>query len=279
MARYVIKSSGHHEPFNENKFKRSLRRVGANPKLIESLTSEVLASPELNTTYKIYSFAFEQLKGISRPIAARYSLKHALYELGPTGFVFERFVGEIFKAQGYEVRTNMIIQGVCVDHEIDLIIEKEGKRFMVECKFHNAVGIKTDVRDALYTKARFEDLSAQWARAVRPELACNGVWLATNTQFTSKAIAYGLCAGVKLLGWAYPQHEGIADLIDSLGLHPVTAITGLTTAEKRHLILDEGIILCRDLLKRKDLLEKLPITILEQEHVQEECKALCNLNT
>lgn len=276
MARYVIKSSGHREPFHVRKFKRSLRRAGARPELIEQITDEVLAAPELNTTYKIYAYAYEHLKGVNRPIAARYSLKHALYELGPTGFVFERFIGEVFKAQGYSVQLDLTIQGVCIDHEIDLIVEKDSKRFMVECKFHNRLGVKTDVRDGLYTKARFDDLSAQWARSVRPHYACDGVWLATNTQFTSKAITYSLCAGVKLLGWSYPQNEGIANLIDTLGLHPITSLTCLNSTQKRHLI-DQDVILCRDLLDRPDLLKTLHITTFEQENATDECKALCNL--
>lgn len=276
MARYVIKSSGHREPFNISKFKRSLHRVGARPDLIETITDAVVSDPQLNTTQKIYRYAYDQLKGISRPVAARYSLKHALYELGPTGFVFERFMGEIFKAQGYAVHLDLIIQGVCIDHEIDLIIEKEGQRFMVECKFHNRLGVKTEVRDALYTKARFDDLSAQWSKSVRPDMACNGVYLATNTQFTSKAVTYSLCAGVKLLGWSYPDHEGIASLIDSLGLHPITGLTCLSTTQKRHLI-DLGIILCKDLAARPDLLKTLHLSALEEENVSNECKALCKI--
>ncbi len=274
MARYVLKSSGRREPFNIKKFKRSLRKVGARPDLIETLIDEVLAAPQLNTTKKIYTYAYEHLKGISRPVAARYSLKYALYELGPTGFVFERFIGEIFKAQGYSVHHDVTLQGVCVDHEIDLIVEKEEQRFMVECKFHNRLGVKTDVRDGLYTKARFEDLSAQWAKSVRPHLACNGVWLVTNTQFTLKALTYGACAGIKLLGWSYPQDAGIAVLIDTLGLHPITGLTGLNTAQKRHLI-DQGVILCRDLMAQPELLKTLHMTLLEQEKIHDECQALC----
>lgn len=271
MARYVIKSSGHREPFNIHKFQRSLRRVGARPDLIEQLTSEVLNAPELNTTYKIYAYAYDHLRGISRPTAARYSLKYALYELGPTGFTFERFIGEIFKAQGYTIRVDVILQGICVDHEIDVSIEKDDQHYFVECKFHNRAGMKTDVRDALYTKARFEDLAVPSSTNAQ---IFKGVWLATNTQFTSKAIAYGNCSGVALLGWAYPEDEGIASLIDRLGLHPITGITYLTASSKRTL-LDEGIILCRDLIEQPQILKRLHLGQIEQELVLEECRALC----
>jgi hypothetical protein len=271
MARYIIKSSGHRELFNVQKFQRSLRRVGARPHLIEQLTTEVLNTPELNTTYKIYTYAYDHLQGISRPTAARYSLKYALYELGPTGFIFERFIGEIFKSRGYKVQVDIILQGACVDHEIDLSLEKDGEHYLVECKFHNRAGMKTDVRDALYTKARFEDLAVPLS--TNKELF-KGVWLATNTQFTSKAIAYGNCSGVALLGWAYPENEGIASLIDTLGLHPITGITYLNASQKR-MLLDSSIILCRDLIQRPEILKRIHLGQIKHEQVLDECKALC----
>jgi len=215
MIPYLIKSSGEREPFSQEKFTRSLRKAGVTEDFIDLLVQELSQNITITNTHELYTYAFNRLKELSRPLAARYSLKQALYELGPTGFGFERFVGEIFKAQGYTILVDQIVQGVCVDHEVDLIIERSKSRSMVECKFHNQPGTKTDVRDALYTKARFDDLSAQWSHSsLRPELACDSVWLVTNTQFTTKAIIYGVCAHVQLLGWNYPSDTGIAYLID-----------------------------------------------------------------
>lgn len=276
MARFIVKASGKKESFSVKKFKRSLRKVGVHNDIIEKLTQEVLDAPELNTTYKIYDYAYKQLKGIDRPLAARYSLKHALYGLGPTGFVFERFVAELFKEQGYTTKVSQQVQGKCIDHEIDVIIEKGKKRFMVECKFHNRPGAKSDVKDALYTKARYEDLSAKWTQSVRPHLVCDGVWLITNTLFTSKAITYGNCADIELLGWNYPINKGIAYLIDSLGLHPITSLTCISKAQKRRII-EHDVLLCRDLLQRPDLMKMLNLSSLKQRSVIDECKALCNI--
>lgn len=278
MARYIIKTSGQREPFSVKKLKRSLRKAGASKQVIDKIAQEILSAPELNTTKKIYDYAYTQLKGIERPLAARYSLKHALYGLGPSGYIFERFVGEVFKAQGYQVQIGAHIQGLCIDHEVDLLIEKKKKRSMVECKFHNRPGRKTDVKDALYTKARYDDLSAQWSQQDHSEHIRTGVWLVTNTQFTSKVIDYGLCAGITLLGWNYPKNKGIAALIDRYNLHPITSLTCITKAQKRR-ILQHNVLLCRDLLKRPDLLKILNFRQLEQRRVTDECKALCTLNS
>ncbi len=252
MTRYVTKASGVQEQFSAAKFKRSLHKAGVAPSVINTLLSEILAMPELDTTQKIYNYAFTQLRDINRPLAARYSLKNALYELGPEGFLFERFMAEIFKAQGYKAHTGVILPGVCVNHEVDIIMEKDEKRFMAECKFHNRRGLKTDVKVALYIKARFLDLTAQWEQAKEPKLPCDGVWLLTNTQLTSDAIAYGICAGLNLLAWHYPEEGNIAQLIDTLGLHPTTSLTTLTRHQK-HFLLKHNILLARELLNRPEL--------------------------
>ncbi|HLR91356.1 MAG TPA: hypothetical protein VK040_10390 [Balneolaceae bacterium] len=68
----------------------------------------------------------------------------------------------------------------------------------------------------------------------------------TNTRFTSDAIQYGKCVGLLLTSWDYPRGNGLKDRIDKSGLHPLTALTTLTKAEKTKL-LDEGIVLCKEL--------------------------------
>ena len=275
MAKYIIKSSGEVERFSVKKLKRSLRKAGAPSHIITRIVEEILKRPELDTTKKIYDFAYNQLKGIDRPLAARYSLKNALYELGPTGYLFENYIALIFKELGFKTQVGLIEMGACVDHEVDIIMEKGKDRYMAECKFHNRRGIKTDVKVALYIKARFEDLSDKWETQPTP-LACDGVWLVTNTQFTSKAIQYGNCAGLMLLGWDYPKDKGLAMLIDSLELHPITSLTCITKKQKR-MILKHHVLLCRDLIKRADLLKMLGIRQVKK--VTDECKGLCPSTT
>ncbi len=60
-----------------------------------------------------------------------------------------------------------------------LLQEKDGKKYMIECKFHNR-GIKTHIKVAMYTHARFLDLKEYFDAA----------WLICNTKCTSKAIRY-----------------------------------------------------------------------------------------
>ena len=147
----VIKASGESEQFSLDKLKNSLTRAHASIEEINAITEALL--PKLYegiTTKKIYSEAFRLLRGQSNIKAARYYLKKGLMDFGPTGFPFERFVGEIYKHLGYSVQVGTIIQGKCVTHEIDVIAEKNNEILFVECKYRNQAGFTVDVKTPLY---------------------------------------------------------------------------------------------------------------------------------
>ena len=158
MALIIRKASGETEPFAPEKIERSLRKIGVPDRMVYEIIQGILRAPEIVSTRDVYHYIANYLKAVDRPLASRYNLKNALYQLGPEGFLFEKFIAELFRAQGYETSNDQIVKGSCVDHEIDVIAFKGRDRFMTECKFHNAPGIKTDVKVALYIKARYQDV-------------------------------------------------------------------------------------------------------------------------
>ncbi len=273
MVHYIRKSSGDVELFDQKKFKRSLAKAGASDEIIQKLIADVMRAPGITSTRDLYNYAFNYLKSHVRPIASRYSLKNALYDLGPEGFAFEKFVAELCKAQGFTVLLDQTIQGKCVHHEVDLILKKDNRHIMVECKFHNTPGIKSDVKVPLYIQARFEDISAV-LDTKSPEAAyVHQQLLITNTQFTTDAIAYGECVHIKMVGWAYPEKGNIADLIETLKIHPITSLTTLTKKQKNALV-HQNILLCRDVANHKELLKQLHMNQQEIEAVIDECNTL-----
>jgi len=159
MAFNIKKSTGEIEEFDLEKFRRSITRPSASAQLIEEIIRDIQEKlSKFNTSEDIFRFAFERLKEKEPHIAARYNLKRALLEFGPTGFPFEQFVAEIFRAQGYQAETNVLITGWCIDHEIDLVTKKGNESFMIECKFQNELRYKSHVQVPLYTEARFHDI-------------------------------------------------------------------------------------------------------------------------
>jgi hypothetical protein len=195
-------------------------------------------------------------------------------ELGPSGFPFEKFVAEILAAQGYMVQTGQIIRGKCVNHEIDVIAEKEEQHFMIECKYHNQPGTVSDVKVSLYIHARFKDVEASWIELPGHRSKFHQGWVVTNTRFSNDAIDYGTCAGLKLIGWNYPDGGSLRSLIDKLGLYPITCLGSLSKAEKQKL-LDNNIVLCRELRDNAKLLLDAGVKASRITVVQHEALKLC----
>lgn len=244
---YIIKADGVRELFDREKLLRSLRKIGTEKSLADRIVLKIEADlTEGNTTKEIYRKAFSLLKKHQRPVALRYSLKRAIAELGPSGFPFEDYVAEIFKAQGYQVVTDQIALGVCVPHEIDVVAYNDKELIMIEAKFHTDFSIHSDLKVALYIKARFEDLQNNTFKYGGKEKKMTKGMLITNTNFSSTAIQYGECAHLNMIGWNYPHEKNLHQIIESLNLVPITVLTTLSQTEKK-MFLANKIILSKQL--------------------------------
>jgi len=246
----VVKASGERELFDEEKVRNSIRRAGIPLEVEDQILEHVNSDLYDNIpTKKIYQNVLGFLKQSSYSQGeAKYSLKQAIMSLGPSGYPFENYLAEILKKRGYTTETGLIVEGRCTSHEIDVLAEKKQLRLFVECKFHNRPGLKTDIKVALYVRARFDDIAA--ALQGEPDVLkkFNQPWLATNTKFTRRTIRYGKCAGLSLLGWNYPKGDSLRDWVEKAGLYPLTCLRSLSRSQKAKL-LEEDIVLCQDLLK------------------------------
>ena len=243
---FIRKRNGEKQAFDTNKLKRSLERSGAGEHAIDEVIREIEAKMvEGISAHKLYQMAYAVLRKKSHHVAGKYRLKKAIFELGPTGYPFERFVGELLKYQGYKVEVGKIVQGQCVTHEVDVIAEKDDRKYMIECKFHSDSKTKSDVKVSLYIHSRFLDVEQQWKKQEGDGRFYQG-WIVTNTRFTEDALNYGTCAGLHLISWDYPSEGSLKDRIDAAGFHPITALGGLNKKEKQAL-LDKDIVLCRNI--------------------------------
>lgn len=236
----VIKADGTVEPFMEEKVVESLLRAGASPQLADKIIVKIRPHLYPNIpTFQIYSSIMKVLKREQRDVANRYNLKEAIMELGPSGYPFEKFIAGVWEKNGFQVETNKIIMGKCVSHEIDIIAKRDKKTYMIECKFHNQHGGKTEIKTALYTYARFLDVK---------DMGFDAPWLITNTRVTQEVRAYSACIGMEVTSWDYPDTKSLREIVDKSGLHPVTSLTSLSKKQKQS-FLERGIIFVRDLPK------------------------------
>ena len=270
----ITKADGTTEYFKVEKLRRSLRRAGATPEEISSIVSEMdKILQDGMQTQEIYREAFALLRQSQPPVAARYSLRRALFGLGPTGFPFEKFLSRLFEAEGYQTKTGIMLQGKCVSHEIDIAAYNEEHSFVGEAKFHARPGIKSDLQVAMYSYARLLDLKEQ---KICHEDICGieEFWLVTNTKFTSTAEAYAECVGLKMLSWDYPKRANLHHRIRKSKVYPITVLQSLSASQAETLIA-RGVILCRDIVEKPHILRHLHLSPRKYDKILQEASEVC----
>jgi hypothetical protein len=274
----ITKASGEHVEFSRDKLIHSLERAGTSEVVIANIVKQVEESLfDGISTHEIYTMAFDFLRQEERASAGKYKLKRAIMELGPSGFPFEKFIAALLEHEGYKVRTGVIANGKCVTHEIDVIAVKENEEHIIECKFHNLGGMMCDVKIPLYIHSRFRDVEAYSQKHRTGAIPNMKGWVVTNTRFTDDALEYGLCAGLHLMGWSYPDKNSLRSKIDTGGLYPVTCLTTLSKSEKQ-ILLKEGVVLCKELHNVQGVLDKASVSKIRQKKVMFEVNSLCNHN-
>jgi hypothetical protein len=272
----IKKASGKIEDYEVGKLKKSIRNVGLSEQEAVEIIEEFEDRKRKNgiSTRQLHYETFQLIRKRSNASAARYNIKKAVSELGPTGYPFERFFGAILSQLGYRTEVGILLAGNCLTHEVDVLADKGNDRIMVECKFRNRDFHKIDVKIALYIQARFQDLSKKWRHQEGvPEnhIAC----IATNARFSEDAIKYGDCMKMLLVSWDYPKtKQNLKNLIDDTGMYPLTCLTTLTKAEKQAL-LNKEFVLVKELLNNDKAFEHLQITNRKFSKVKKEIQALC----
>jgi hypothetical protein len=242
---WVIKRSGEREQYDRSKTKAAILRVGVPDDEAEELLNRL--STQLYdgiTTEEIYRRVHQMLEGRR---ALRYGLKKAILRLGPEGANFETLVARLFQAEGFEVEVRKTVQGKCVSHEVDVLMRRDQEGYMVECKFHNSLGIHCNVQCALYTYARFLDVSHT--------MPLTAPCLVTNTRFSGDVDRYAACVGMTVMGWNWPLNSGLEARLERQRIYPVT-IFDLRRYDQASLI-DNGILLVSDLLDERDKVYRL----------------------
>ncbi|WP_394758828.1 restriction endonuclease [Flavobacterium sp.] len=271
----IIKHSGDIVEFDKSKLERSLLKSGANKLIVDAVLVTIEKEVfEGITTKSIYKLAFNLLKKASNSHAARYNLRTSIELLGPAGFFFEKYVARIFNTEGYKTKNNLTLQGKCISHEIDVVIQKGNEIAMVECKFHERRESNSDVKVPMYILSRFNDLKDKIHPIFTNNNKITKCWIITNNRFTTDAITFAKCSGLNLLSWDYPENNNFRHKIDNNQLYPVTCLTTLTIAEKEKLLI-LNIILVKELINNSESLEKIGLNSNRIKNVLKEVSELC----
>jgi hypothetical protein len=247
---FIINLRGEKEPFSFKKVYNSARRVGASRKVAENIAwrIEKMVYPGMPTR-EIFEKVTELLHSKTPKSALRFNLKTAMRKLGPTGFPFEKFTGDIFSHQEFKVKLNQEIQGSCLKYEIDFLAEKGKILYIGECKYRNLPDNLVHSNDVLYNYAKFRDLKegAFCQNFLKKGIDLKFV-IVTNTKFTQRAIEFSKCHHFELLGWRYPKKRGLEYFIESKQLYPITILPSLTKKISSVLV-EKKMMLVQDLFQ------------------------------
>lgn len=269
---YVTKADGKRELFNEEKVKQSIKASATAQELQNNVLSHVKSKlyKDIPTT-EIHRHIMEFLGTSTHPYSKSvYNLKRAIMALGPTGYPFEDYVADIFKKEGFTVHVRVFLAGACVTHETDVVAQKQDppQKIMIEAKFHNVPGKKTDIHVALYTKARFDD--------VKTHNDITKAMIVTNTKVSSDALTYALCNNLGIISWSYPEHGSLKELIEKFSLHPITSLSTLSVSQQQQL-LSNHVVLCKDICTNPTVLDLLMLSHEQKKKILEEAHFICRL--
>ncbi|MBI4120999.1 MAG: restriction endonuclease [Parcubacteria group bacterium] len=243
----IIKATGEKEVFEHQKLCSSLRASGAPTdvadRICETVAKEI--SPGA-TTSDIFRSALRYLVKENIGLAARYSLKRGMAELGPAGFYFEQFVETLLRAEGYTTERNQFLRGECGTHEVDIVAHKGNEHYFIEAKYKNKPHLKTHIDVVAYAWARLDDIRRVEEKQENTK-AAHYAWVITNTKLTLSAIQYANCKKIKTTGWSNPSEGALEDLITKHALYPVTVLPSVNS-HALEVFAKNGMMLAQDII-------------------------------
>lgn len=272
----IIKESGRREGYDRKKVLKSLLHADVPLEEAEEMIDRTVREiePPL-TTRKIFKAVKRTLRRYDTLSQMKYSLKASIYELGPSGYPFEKYIGRVLKKQGYEVEVGTFVEGKCVTHEVDVIARKDSHIYIVECKFHKRKNTTSDVKTALYVYSRFLDIDKAH-RMNGSDVERRGM-LVTNTRFTSEAIKYANCVGLRIIGWKHPTGQSLERIIEDGKTYPVTILPAAKKSVSQAL-LENDVVLASDLcdMGMKFLTGHIGLKRDVAEHLRRQAQRICS---
>jgi len=249
---YVTKADGSKQPFDKQKIINTCLRLQASLEQAQSIADKIEARAyDGIPTKKILQMVFFYMKKYRPAIVYQIDLRQAIAMLRSKPD-FEIFVAKLFEAMGYGVETNLIIQGKCVEHEIDVVARKEEEVILVEVKHHVNHHTYSGLDVFLQLNSTLEDLREGYEigknnfRFTKAILIC-------NTKVSEHAKRYALCKGLEFIAWKFPTEKGLERIIEEYKLYPITFLKGIERNEAYKLA-DVGIVTVKQLL---DYTEKI----------------------
>ena len=264
MVKYVIKADGSLEVFDRRKVLKTAFKLGASQKEAEEIARKVESSfQDRIKTKQILKMVFDLLKEYKPYIRHQIDLREAIAMLESKPD-FEIFVGKLLEAYGYEVEMNKIVEGKCVEHEIDCIAKKDGKNIYVEVKHHVNAHSKTPLDVFLEVYSTWLDLKEGY-KIGKNQIYFHEALVVCNTKLTEHAARFARCRNLKWIAWKSGVFS-LEDLIERKKLYPITFLKNLDSRTQSKLV-KARIVFLKELTE-KNFEELLKITNLPSRRLK-----------
>ena len=262
MAVYVTKADGSKQLFDREKIVQTCQRIGANPKVAVQVAQEIENNIyEGITTREVLQTIFK-LVGQHKPAVKHlFDLKQGISLMEPKP-EFEVFVRVVLAHSGFQVKPNMILKGLCGEHEVDAIAVKDGLTYLVEAKHHSNYHALTGLDESRIARAIIEDVTEGYTSGAT-EIKIDRAIIVTNTKYSEHAINYGHCRDILQVGWASPEGFGLRDIVEKHKLYPLSCLRGMST-ETRARLVEARIVLIKQLLEQDCLYVERKIGLSHQ---------------
>ena len=196
----VVKYSGESQAFDEEKVLKSITNSGVTREEALKILSKI--KPSLYdgiSTRNLYKLVYKTIdKESLKENVSLYRMRETLGKIG--SFEFEKFVKGLLEKRGFNCAYDLIVEGDCISHQIDIIAKKEDKVFYVEVKHHKNHHRDTGLGEVCEIWARYDDMRKGFEKG-KSNFDFSAPWLFTNTKISSHGQKYAKCKSMKLTSW------------------------------------------------------------------------------
>lgn len=244
----VVKADGRREPFDIGKVVKTCIRSGLKKEDAHVVARLVKAQvKEGMTTHQVHDIIMRETEKFMPHAPLLLMMREAIANIDPESY--EIYTKKLLEALGYKCKWNVLVKGACVEHQVDVVAEKDGKKYLVECKKHFNPHRYCGLGVALQVQARFEDINAG------KNMKFDAVWIFNNTKYSEHIKQYARCKGIMLTGWRYDREIALDEIVEKTKMYPITTIKAEPWIIKN--LLQKRIITIQDLIEKKDAIFKM----------------------
>lgn len=219
--------------------------MGATREIAETIANEIETKAyDGISARKILQMIFTRLRRHKPVMKYHIDLRRSL-SLMKSSPDFERFIQLLLIEHRYQVTSNQIMRGRCVEHEVDGIAKKNGKTYIIEVKHHYKFHTPTNLDVSRITRAILEDLKEGYELGLN-KLKVDNALIVCNTKLSEHAKRYAECRGILHIGWSSGSNLDLQTMIEEKKLYPITFLKGLKTETQKRLAFN-GIVMLKQL--------------------------------